>query len=109
MSEESKAAKQDPTGHYGPGYGDPVKHLGEKPPVATSAETSGETSGEPGVPLTPGPTLPPQGVPGGPGVDADAAGEQPPLRSEDVSVPPPDHVGEDAPASENAGLIFERS
>ena len=104
MSDENKAGRQDPTGHYGPGYGDPVKHLGEKP--APSASERGAADAP--VPLTPGAAIPPQGVPAGEGVGADDAGEKPSLRSEDVTATPPDGV-ENAPASENAGLIFERS
>jgi hypothetical protein len=105
MSDENKAARQDPTGHYGPGYGDPVKHLGEKPAQGDADRAPADAA----VPLTPGAALPPEQVPAGEGVGADDAGEKPPIRSEDVSVPPPDRVGETAPASENAGMIFERS
>ncbi len=105
MSEENKAAKQDPTGHYGPGYGDPVEHLGEKPQPGEAAATPGDAN----APLTPGAALPPQAVPGGEGVDAGGTGEEPALSSDEVTVPPPDHAGQDAPASENAALIFERS
>ena len=104
MSDENQAARQDPTGHYGPGYADPVKHLGDKPAAGESAPAS-----DAAVPLTPGAALPPQAVPAGEGVGADDAGEKPPLRSEDVTVTPPDRIGDNAPASENAGLIFERS
>jgi hypothetical protein len=104
MSDESKAARQDPTGHYGPGYGDPVQHLGQKP-----AEGEAAPAGDASPPLTPGAALPPQPVPAGEGVGADDAGEKPPLRSEDVTATPPDRVGGNAPESENAGLIFERS
>ena len=100
MSDESKAARQDPTGHYGPGYGDPVQHLGQKSADGEPAPAS--------VPLTPGTALP-QPVPAGEGVGADDAGEKPPLRSEDVTAMPPDRIGGNAPESENAGLIFERS
>jgi hypothetical protein len=106
MNEESKskAAEQDPTGHYGPGYGDPVEHLGEKPPSGEASRAPAET----GTPLTPGAAMPPQPVPGGEGTGAADAGDEATLRSEDVTSVPPDRVP-DAPASENAGLIFERS
>jgi hypothetical protein len=110
MSEEDKAAGQDPTGHYGPGYGDPVKHLGNPQAPGTAAggaEGAGSAGGA--VPLTPGAAMPPQPVPAGEGVGADDASDAPALRSEEVTARPPDHAGEDAPASENAGLIFERS
>ena len=85
MSDEQKAARQDPTGHYGPGYGDPVQHLGRKPAEGDARPADGA-----GVPLTPGTALPPQAVPAGEGVGADDAGEQPSLRSEDVTATPPD-------------------
>ncbi len=104
MSEQNPAAQPDPTGHYGPGYADPVEHLGEKSPGGEASRLPETTS----VPLTPGAAVPPQAVPGGEGTGAADAGQEPALRSEEVTVRPPDRVS-DAPASENAGLIFERS
>ena len=104
MSEQSKAAQKDGTGHYGPGYGDPVQHQGQKPRAEGDRSPAAAE-----IPLTPGAAIPPQPVAAGEGVDAESAGEQPALRSDDVTLPPPDHLSDDAPASENAGLIFERS
>ena len=61
MSDETKTARQDPTGHYGPGYGDPVKHLGEKPAQGEAERSAADAT----VPLTPGAAVPPQAAPAG--------------------------------------------
>jgi len=101
MSEETKAAPQDPTGHYGPGYGEAVKHLGEKPPESAPGMVPVAPVAEDIVGAKP-PTVP------SPVQGADP--ESPALDSENVTARPPDRLsGENVPASENAGLIFERS
>lgn len=90
---------QSSTGHYGPGYADPIRHYGDTLPGHLPA---GERPAEP---------LPPD-ADAAPTADqtADERGERPDLRSEEVGFRPPDRLpSAGAPESENAALIFERS
>ena len=105
---------QTATGHYGPGYADPTRHYGNTVP--------GQARQEP--PAQPNPTVAGQARTGPadtrsvpeperrPAAPAPIASENvhQDLSAEEVGFRPPDHLpAEDAPASENAALIFERS
>ena len=99
---------QTATGHYGPGYADPTRHYGdtvpgqarpEKPtvPAEEQARTDSASTRQPDPPPT---------------AQAPLAGdpEHQALSADEVGFRPPDHLpAEEAPASENAALIFERS
>jgi hypothetical protein len=102
MNPSSKTAPGGAPGHYGTGYGEqPPPVTTPTPPPALESSTEAPAGLEP---IEPG--LDPDAPP------AAAAGDGSPVvfTPDDVRLPPPDHTPtEAAPASEKAGLIFERS
>jgi len=86
MNDKPPTRPEDAPGHYGAGYGEQVpENAPPRPAPLTDDEAESATAAD----------------------DADVPGAFAP---EDVHVRPPDQPpGEDAPASEKAGLIFERS
>ena len=85
------------TGHYGPGYADPTRHLGNAlPEQPASGSDAAEAQPLPAAPST--------------ATDEAASAARPDLSSDEVGFRPPDRLPSDhAPESENAALIFERS
>lgn len=117
---QQPAPPQTATGHYGPGYADPTRHTGNSLPGRPDTDHSPNTTASGGAPSAAvsaagagpdavhaqraAPTQPddPQFAP--------QADRPPDISSEEVGVRPPDRAPSDeAPASENAALIFERS
>ena len=101
------APPQSSTGHYGPGYADPTRHFGDTLPGQPSAAPATSAGIDAGEQTADSPSQPAAAT----APDAqDAHRDRPDLRSDEVGFRPPDRLpGEDAPESENAALIFERS
>jgi hypothetical protein len=117
---------QQATGHYGPGYDDPTRHFGNTLPGRPDTDPPGEGGTSPAAASA-------AGVATGQRTDETAAArseaairereapegvhhptedpDRPPdFTPDEVGLRPPDRApSEEAPTSENAGLIFERS
>jgi hypothetical protein len=127
---------QQATGHYGPGYDDPTRHFGNTLPgrpdtdppgeggagaagegVATEAKAGDRSATEPAVPGA-GKTAAARSesairereAPQGTHHPTEDPDRPPDFTPEEIGWRPPDRApSEEAPTSENAGLIFERS
>jgi hypothetical protein len=85
MNDQPPTRPEDAPGHYGAGYGEQVPATTPPRPAPLTDDEAGRAASD--------------------------AGDAPPVFTpEDVHVRPPDQPPtEDAPASDKAGLIFERS
>jgi len=105
MSTPESAHGQAP-GHYGAGYGEqvPADAPPQSAPATDSDADAATTAPTVAVDAGAGPADPSST----PSVDEDGAPVV--FTADDIGVRPPDHTPtESAPASEKAGLIFERS
>ena len=93
---------QQATGHYGAGYDDPTPHFGNTLPGRPDVDAPGEGGG--------GEALREREAPQRAHQPTDDSARKPDFTPDEVGFRPPDRApSEEAPASENAGLIFERS
>jgi hypothetical protein len=101
----SKTAPGEAPGHYGTGYGEqPPPEPTPTPPPALESTAQAPAGLEP-IESAPDPDAPPA-----PPAPAGDDGSPVVFTPDDVTARPPDHTPtEAAPASEKAGLIFERS
>jgi hypothetical protein len=114
MNRQAPTRPGDAPGHYGAGYGEQVpEDAPPRPAPATDDENPTRASKPPGTSATsgiPSPTSDTSGASGASGTTPGDDGAPVVFTPEDVGVRPPDHTPtENAPASEKAGLIFERS
>jgi|KBSMisStandDraft_5_1062788.scaffolds.fasta_scaffold80191_3 hypothetical protein len=122
MNRQAPIRPEDAPGHYGAGYGEQVPEDAPPRPAPVTddenparATTPADTSVTPGTPLTSctsgtSGTSSNSGTSSTSGTSPADDGEPVVFTPEDVSARPPDHTPtENAPASEKAGLIFERS
>ena len=89
MNDKPPTRPEDAPGHYGAGYGEQVPENAPPRPAPLTDEEADRAAAN---------------------VDADGGDAPGAFTPEDVHMRPPDQPPtEDAPASEKAGLIFERS
>ena len=121
MNRQAPIRPEDAPGHYGAGYGEQVPE--DAPPRPAPATDDENRAGAPTTPgtsdISPASGTSGKGTSGHTGTSGDSGapdaspggdGESVVFTPADVSARPPDHTPtENAPASEKAGLIFERS
>lgn len=119
------APPQRSTGHYGPGYDDPTRHFGGTLPGRPGPDRPAERGAQAGadaqssttaadaapVATTGSAPIPTSATETAQTAKTTTDAERPPdITSDEVGYRPPDRApSDDAPASENAALIFERS